>query len=167
MDADDRIRFAEEEARRLGFEAGLADGRHAALCQERDRLGELGASLLALERLRGDIVRASEADLLELAVRIAEVVVRERIARDDAVVVRALGVAVADVPHAESFTVRCHPDDEPKVAAALASTEGSHSIRADASVARGGCLVESSAGDVDVRIETQLRILEHELLSRS
>lgn len=167
LDREEDGRIVEDEARRRGFEAGQAAGRADALRESEERLAELAASISALATLHAQIVRAAEVDLLTLALRLAEAVVRDKISADDGVAARALGAALAEVPGAQSFTVRCHPDDESSIAAALTGAAGVHQLRSDPTLRRGGCVVESSAGDIDVRIETQLRILEHELLSRS
>jgi flagellar assembly protein FliH len=169
-DPESRIRHAEEEARAEGLARGLAEGQERARVEAEERLRALAASIEELAGYRLRLVREAERDLLELAVRIAEKVVRDTIARDGETVVRALRAALEELPRGEPCTVRCHPADEGALSGFLAGSgagPAACTLRADPALTPGGCVVESAAGDIDVRIETQLRVLEHELLARA
>lgn len=169
-DPELRIQEAEASARMAGYEDGLEEGRRRAETEAAGRLARLAESISAVGTLRATIVREAEQDLLQLAARIAEAVVRERVSADSAVAVRALEAALGDVPATEGFTVRCHPSDEEALRRRLeelAPSGASHTLRPDPGLSPGGCIVESVAGDMDARVETQLRMIEHELLARS
>ena len=170
LDPDAVLREAKAEAVERGYREGYDEGRGAALAEHRARIEAIGASLDALATLRSEIVRQAEQDLLRLAIRIAEAVVREKVAEDSGPAVRALADALAEIPRTETLTVRCHPDEEAPLTAWLGRPGGApdaFSVRPDPSIARGGCIVESPLGEIDMRVESQLRVLEHELLSRS
>ena len=170
LDPEAALRLSEEEARRRGHAEGLEEGRRAACEQAQSRLEELAASIRSVASLRSQVVRRAEQDLLQLATKIAEAIVRERIAESPEVAVRALRAAIDELPRNEPLTVRCHPGEEAALAEWLAGPGESgcpHTIRPDGSFSPGGVLVESAAGEIDVRVETQLRVIEHELLSRS
>ncbi len=169
-DPEERIRQAEAEARTRGRIEGLDAGRREAWAEVEAKLRQLSAAIASLVELRSGVMKRAEQDLLDLAVRIAETVVRERVSRDSEMVVRALGAALAELPKGEPFTVRCHPDDAAALESALTGIPGAGGdwrLQMDPSCSPGGCLVESEAGDLDVRIESQLRVIERELLSRS
>ena len=170
QDPAERLRALEEEARERGFREGFEEGRRLADEETTARLAQLASSIERLVTLRSETIREAEQDLLRLAVRIAEAVVRARVETDSEMVVRALRDAIAEVPAAETLTVRCHPEDEAVLAGWLGrSGQGPSAVtlRPDPALSRGGCVVESGAGQIDVRVETQLRVIEHELVSRS
>lgn len=169
-DRAEHLRLLEAEARERGWQAGYEAGRGLALEELGARIEALGKSIEALVPLRSEIVRQAEQDLLRLAIRIAEAVVREKVASDSGPAVRALAEALAEIPRTDALSVRCHPGEEPALAAWLSRPGGlpaAFTLRPDPSITPGGCIVESALGEIDVRVETQLRIIEHELLSRA
>jgi flagellar biosynthesis/type III secretory pathway protein FliH len=79
------------------------------------------------------------------------------------VIAREAQAAVALFARATRVTIEVSPEDAPIVAESMpqlsaALPEGATvSIVARAEIARGGCVVRSSEGTVDARIETQFR----------
>ena len=169
-DPAQHLRLLEAEARERGRQAGYEEGGRLALEKLGARIEALGESIERLVPLRSEIVRQAEQDLLRLAIRIAETVVREKVASDSGPAVRALAAALAEIPKTDAFSIRCHPGEEPALAAWLGRPGGlpaAFTLRPDPSITPGGCIVESALGEIDVRVETQLRVIEHELLSRT
>jgi flagellar assembly protein FliH len=177
-DPESRVREAVEEGRAQGFAQGIKQGRQAAVKEANARLENLLKTLADLSTLRERMIRAAEQDVVRLAAKIAGLVVREKIETDGeegAVALRALRTALEEFSKGDGFTIRCHPKDEEILrrqmgflsrAAGSASTEAI-TLVSDPSVSPGGCVVLSEAGEVDVTVETQLQVIEHELLSRS
>ena len=153
---------AQTDAARLRAQA-VADGREAGLAE----VTELVAGARA-ESARAR--REAEPELRALAVKIAEKILgRELSLRPD---------AVADVAHEalraagepEQLLIRAHPDDvaalereRPRLIERLRE-ERVLIVRADAQVARGGCVLETPLGVVDARLTTQLQAIERALM---
>ncbi|MEK6606206.1 MAG: FliH/SctL family protein, partial [Myxococcota bacterium] len=129
-----------EEARAEGLQQGLARATETMVRAE-----------AAARRVDGDFRR--------LAVGVAEKILgRELALRPDAVADICAG-ALDQVRGRQRVIVRVHPDDLPRV-------RRDHAIvtfRADAEIARGGCVVETEAGVVDARLSSQLAAIERAL----
>lgn len=183
----DRIRAearaaGEAEGRAAGLAQGLEQGRaqgagegHAAAHAEHS------AALAAIEEsfaaefarwmaMRDDAMRGAESELAGIAVAIAESIVREHVAADASVVERQARAAIGLFARATRVTIEVSPEDAPIVAEAMprlseALPEGAVvSIVASDGVGRGGCVIRSSEGSVDARIETQFRRMRQGLV---
>jgi flagellar assembly protein FliH len=69
---------------------------------------------------------------------------------------------LARVRRAQGIVLKVHPLDAAWLQqhatelSQRAELEGQLELRADATIARGGCLIESTLGEVDARIETRI-----------
>lgn len=115
---------------------------------------ELARRVLTIGRERETLLAGSERELKVLAVAIAERLAGTAFRADPAHVTELARDALTRARRARSIELRVHPDDEP----ALASSFASESVRviADASIARGGCLVKSELGVIDARLEARI-----------
>ncbi len=173
--ARDRIR---EEARRAGYEEGLAEGREAAGRAERERIAResdgladaLRAAAGALEAARVRIAAEAERDLVRLAVRVAERIVKAEIGAGRPVAAANLRRAVELTVRRREVKARVHPADRAALEACLpgllreVSDLGSVVLEADPSVPRGGCVVVTPEGSVDASVLAQLEEIERGLL---
>jgi len=149
--ARDAAHAAQARGHAEGLERGAEEGR-AALASEAERMRALCTQL---HELRAELARraADEAVMLahEAVCRLLGGDAATRAAVNDAITACAVGGA-DDV-----LTVSVHPDD-----LALFDGPGGSSVDAririvaSAAVRLGGCLIESRAGTLDARFETQL-----------
>lgn len=157
------LREARAEAEHLRAQA-MAEGRERGLAAVTELLAGARA---AASRVRQD----AAGELRALAVRIAEKVLgRELALSQEAVVdvtVQALGAATA----ARQVVVRCHPDDlaalergRPRLMQRAGRAQAVQ-LRADTTVGRGGCIVETELATIDARLSTQLDAIERALRS--
>jgi len=178
VDAGAEARAVVDEARRQA-EALLDEARAQAaqLHVEARRAGEVEGRALAEAAFTTALVEArAEADRIRrsalpsaqtIAVRMAEKIVGRVIALD--------ATAMADIARqaleaararAGVVSLRVHPEDwaaietaRPALAARLAKAVELRVVP-DAAVGRHGCVVESAAGRLDARLDTQLAALE-------
>ncbi len=160
-----------EQGRAAGFEAG----RNEAFEEQFTRLqtlitGWTGALEVFLES-RESLVRDARQDILELAVRVAERVLKREIEHDTGSAARQLEAVLALVLQPSTLRVEINVKDRDAVAAALpgllatfATTPHAEVLDA-ADVSPGGCRVRTESGMIDAEIETQLDRLVDELLS--
>jgi hypothetical protein len=100
-------------------------------------------------------------------------VVRRQVTQDPAVVVRQVECAVALFARATRVAIEIAPEDEPMVRDAFPSlcamlpADAEISLRARPGTSRGGCVVRSSEGTVDARIETQFRRIREGIIGQS
>ena len=112
---------------------------------------------------------AAESELRVLAVRIAEkILARELQLKPDAVA-DVVAQALAHAGEPRDVVVRMNPADleaiergKPRLIERVRSARAV-TFRADETLARGGCIVESELGVVDARLSTQLEAIERAL----
>jgi len=149
-----------DELRAEARRAGEAEGRETAEAAFTTMLVEARAEA---ERMRRAALPAAQT----IAVRMAEKIVGRVIALD-ATAMSDIARQALEAVRARSGAValRVHPDDwaaietaRPALAARLAKAVELRVIP-DAAVGRYGCVVESTAGRLDARLETQIAALE-------
>ncbi len=154
-----RIREAAEADRERVRAEAAAGGRQEGLAQ-----ASAAVARAALERDR--LLASAEKELVSLAVAIAAKILWREVARDDEVVVGMAARALAEARQRRQVTLRIHPADAQAVGRGHGRLRAALSrvrvidVREDPTVARGGALVETEAGVIDARLETQLAAIE-------
>jgi flagellar assembly protein FliH len=156
------------------YQRGVADGRRAAeeevarmqQTEEQARNQHMDTLALSFRTQLEALLGRIETDALRFALAVAERIVKREVRIDKEVVVRQIREAVKRVVGIDSIKIRVNPEDESIVrhhrSTILGSLESVREvlIEADASLDRGGCIIESAAGNVDARFETQMRQVE-------
>lgn len=147
-----------EQARAEGREQGRA---------------EVAATLVAAQKLAAQRVAGAEDELMTLGVRIAERILRRQLDLEPERVTDIARGALEQARAQRDLVMRVHPDDvsilereRPGLLARL-SVSAQLLIRADESIARGGCVIDSDLGTVDARLEVQLAAIERALREQS
>ena len=192
-DAKREVERVFSESRESGFEQGKAEGYATGLLEGRAAGEAAGraearaaheALILALEQSisaefgrwmshRESVMRDAEREMAKIAILIAESVVRRQVTQDPAVVVRQVECAVALFARATRVAIEIAPEDEAMVRDAFPSlcamlpADAEISLRARPGISRGGCVVRSSEGTVDARIETQFRRIREGIIGQS
>jgi flagellar assembly protein FliH len=116
-----------------------------------------GADTLAA--LREKVLRESEVDLLKLSSLVAKKIVLQEIKQDPQILANIVAATISCCSDQERITIRLSPDDYQMVMAnrqIIPGDEGRVALVPDNAVKLGGCLVETTTGTVDARIESQL-----------
>ena len=176
--AEQARRKGQQEGYQQGLADGRKDGREQALAEAREEFKQQQESLVSaltelvneLDLRKGRLLSQAHKDLVSLAVSIARKVVRSVAEASPAVAEENVREAVRLTGSASDVVVRVHPEQR-EFLELLAGQIGeqfgqSKHVRlvADESVDRGGCLVQTEAGEVDGRIETQVSRIADELL---
>jgi flagellar assembly protein FliH len=174
------IAQARAEAEQIKSKA-QAEGRQAALQAAetaiQNKLDEQLKQLLpALESAAQQIVQTKdlwqrhwEQNLLRLATKIAERVVRREIATEPEIPLTLVREALELASGSQKVTLHLHPADRAalgdrvqQLAARMAKLGPVHVV-SDETVTRGGCRVHTEFGVIDQQIESQLQRIEAEL----
>lgn len=153
-----------------GYQAGREQGRQEAFDRAQQRFSaDLDQLAQALVAAAGDInaksqarLEAAEQDLLEFAVQIAERVTKIVGAADTDVAQANLQSALMLVMSQSALVVKVHPGD-----LGALETFARHQLEkltdfphidfvADESIAAGGVIVSSAAGEIDATLEAQI-----------
>jgi type III secretion protein L len=154
-DAERRRDTIVEAAREEGFRQGIAAWDQA-----------LEAARQAQEALDARY----EPEIIRLALKVAEKIIGEELRSHPETIVSIARECLRSVRHEHSLTLRINPKEVEEVQRhldALVEVTGSGrriQVMADATVASGGCIVDSVVGVIDARLETQLKCLEEILL---
>lgn len=135
-----------------GMSTGLAEGRAHAMLQQQ-----------ALEALLGGLTvefsNASHAladDVLALALDLCKSMLRDTLKVQPERVLPVVREAIGCLPRiTQPATLTLHPDDATLVRDAMSSelTEAGWRVRADATLTRGGCRVETAESRIDATME--------------
>jgi len=162
-----------EEESRQRFEAGLAHGRSegsAEVARAVEMLQGYGNLLQAEKR---ELAVKAEQSALELAFTLARKIVGDELKARPAAVAEIAKMAVRQVMDCDQIRLRVNPDDLEHLRSiqgdleTMLSNKTSLEIRADQSVERGGCLIETERGNLDARISSQLETLRAGLQEKS
>lgn len=154
-----------ESAREAARKEGHAEGYENGMAEW------IGECRKVREALR-ELVDGSKPELIRLALRVAEKILRQKIEASPESIVPMIEDALKSVRAQQQSRIimRVHPDD----IATLESRKqrwiekypsiSSLEVRPEETLSRGGCRLETDFGMVDATLETQLRVIERHLL---
>ena len=156
---EDTLSSSREEARRAGWEQGLSEGRQAArgeLRLQADRLQHV------IEQLASPLAQTGQGiqdELVLLAMAIARQIVQRELSTQPEQIRDVVTQAIAALPAGNRHVrIHLHPEDAHLLAENLDVHEGSSwKVIEDASLTRGGCIVDTGATRIDARLETRLQ----------
>ncbi|MCM8749719.1 FliH/SctL family protein [Thermomicrobiaceae bacterium CFH 74404] len=169
LEAAEREREAAWEAMR---QAALAEARREAqqqMAEEMERTFGRFRSLVERAIVREDeLRRACYQELVRLAVKIAEVVIRREVRQDPEFLARLAAAALAQAPAGPISQILVHPDDLETMQRWLTyvwdGDQPALELATDPHVDRGSCVIGTPTGFIDARISTQLVEIERALL---
>ncbi len=157
------------ELTEAAFNKGVAQGRAEAITAQQKNLHEATVALTAgveeLVRIRQQDLDRMETETVRLSLAIAKKVIGYETEHGPVIegVVKAALKKVVDARH---LTVRLNPKDIQTVSGMqteLLRADDFSAIlhcEADETILRGGCIIETKLGDVDARIDQQVKIIE-------
>lgn len=158
QEAMQRALQIEDEARQRGY----GDGLGAAQAQTAELLGAVRTMAESAQKEKWSFINRNEADVVGLALQIAGKILDEKIALEPEVVFGIARKALSLAVEREQIRIRANPEDVELLKShkedLMSSIDGVHKIEVitDRRVGRGGCVIETVAGNVDARIESQL-----------
>ena len=148
--------------RAAAWEEGHVAGREAARAELEPALAALRAAAVGVDAERETVASQAERAAVELAVRIAEQVVRGAVEVAPERVLDAVSGALRRLIDRERIVVLVHPDDlalvrerTDEIISPLGGVEHCE-VQADRRVARGGAIVRTTEGEVDATLATKL-----------
>jgi flagellar assembly protein FliH len=154
-------------ARQEGFREGEAAGRSRAAAEAQPALEKLARSIEEVARLRPRLLRETEAELVELAMGIARRILRRELSVDAEALQGLVRGALEKLSAREICRIRAHPELEPGIRRCLErESQSGIQVIGDATLERGGILVETSRGKLDASLETQLAEIGRGLADR-
>ncbi|WDT75321.1 MAG: FliH/SctL family protein [Candidatus Manganitrophus sp.] len=165
-----RLSAIERDAYERGFASGERAGRELGLKQV-EASHQLVAQLIeALQKVKPTLLENAEKEILQIAVAVARRILRQEFSHNPEHLLRVIRAVLQKMGQIESLVIRLHPHDlerlrkeRNKVVELIGNVQWFR-LEPDASLLQGECLVESNAQIVDLRIDSQLSVIEEELL---
>jgi flagellar assembly protein FliH len=151
-----------EEAKRLGYEEGYLQSQHAVEQEYAARLEAVEQLYLTAVEERKRYLADAEPMIVDLACAIARKIMQRETHIQPDWILNVVRAALEEVNDAGKIEVRVHPEDFDLI---QANREGLRKevpgqtellVIPDRGVEAGGCVLHTSFGNIDARIDTQL-----------
>ena len=146
-------------------EAGREEGRAEASARIEEALETLNAAV----KERKHIIKDAEQEILRLAIKVAEQIIRSEVSMHRDVCLNIVAEAIGRVSDREQIIVRVNREDaeylkryKDRLAGMLDGVK-SFSIIEDANIEPGGCVIETNLGFIDSKISTKLKSIGESL----
>lgn len=155
-----------DEIREGAHEAGLQVGLAEVEAQRAELVGEFRQAVEAVDARFDEFWASVEPDVVRLTLDMARKVVGHEIEENNEFVLNTVKAGLRQLRERQELKVRVNPSDyeflRSKRDDILGSYDGIRSLEImdDRRVERGGCLIESTNGSLDARIETQFAEIE-------
>lgn len=156
------------EAHAAGLREGESRARAAAQAEVEAAVQRASASVQEISNLRNRLRREAEADLIRLAMAIARRILHRELAIDPEAMSGLILAALQRIQAQEVSRVRIHPDHLALLRNSVQKLGGAAGleISGDPGLARGSLIFETSRGNLDVSVESQLQEIERGLADR-
>lgn len=177
FDARSKAEAIREEARQQGYAAGAATARQEVEAELRaiwDRQtfaikGNIQAIIDSIIEAREELWHETEQEMVALVLDIARKVIKTEVKQNPEVIVEMIRHAMRRVVDKDSIRIRVSPEDVGVVREQredlLRILDGIRHLEIDDDrrIGRGGCVIETNAGTIDARVETQFEEVEEAL----
>ena len=169
-DKDNIVNEAKTSGQKQGFEAGYNEGLEKLKADYAKQINALNVLAGASFEVKNEIVYSSETEILELALLIAEKVVRVKFDNDINAVKSMTQTAISMLKEKENLKLVVNPKIIEYVKNLVPELEqdidgaGQIKIVQDKAVSPDGIVVESVSSRIDARISTQMETLARTLL---
>lgn len=130
---------------------------------------KLAEELLRAKMQAAELMKGMESQLIELALKISAKIIGRDLERDPMVVAEIAATAIETARASKAMILRVNPKDGATLRAAkpklmeLIGRSVEVSIRDDADIEAGGCIIQTEFGTIDGQIKTQYQMLENVL----
>ncbi|HNT36718.1 MAG TPA: FliH/SctL family protein, partial [bacterium] len=166
LERDEIQRRAYEEGYEKGLQEGLnkgtQQGRQEVLKVQKPIGDRLQGIVDAAEQAFSRVCTECEHDMIELIISVAEKVIHQQIDQSNEIVLNMVRETIARSADKREVLLRVNPDDvelvreHQEVLSAEFDDMRVLRLEPDPRITRGGCLLETSSGCVDGRVEAQL-----------
>lgn len=156
-----QIATAAKEAHEKGRLQGMREGREQHKMDVSQQLQAVETLLGELAALKANILENAEEQMLNLVFDVAGKVIHMEVSINRDVVLSVLKAGIKNIVDRENMKIRLHPQDYQYMMEIrpdfLRNFDGLKNVvfEADASLVRGGAIIESMFGEVDARLDHQ------------
>lgn len=151
-----------------GYQEGLVEGNEQALQNASGLLSLLQATIEEGVRIRANSLQALEDDFLKFSLLLADKLVRRSISEDISWLTPIVKDALRSLGTVDQIQVRLNPLDfsflQEREEGLQLATRAKLRFESDPTISPGGCLIESTHGLVDARLEKRLGKIAQQLM---
>lgn len=164
----------EEEKRRgyeEGYQLGIEDGNQLAKEQNQIQLQKAADILEQAYQEKAAIIQEADPFVIELTMEIAKKVIQQELKTHPDALLHIIKQTLSSVYETDSISIGVAPEDfsfvQKQREQLLAMNNGQVEIKVfpDYSIEQGGCIIRTSSGSVDARIDVQLSEIKKVLLA--
>ncbi len=148
-----------------GKQQGISEGQDLGKQEVESLVGTLNKLIAGVEKNNRELVEKSEPGIIKLVLDIARKVIQTEVKQDKSIVLKLVEEGIKSITERERLKIRVNLEDIENLMEnreiLLACADGIKSIefQKDARVGVGGCIIETPAGTVDARLDTQLEVV--------
>lgn len=156
------------------FAKGMDRGRSEVMVALKEKVDQatfaLKTAIEELGRVREKDVKQMEVETVRLSMAIAKKIIGAEVSRRE-VIAHVVKKAMQKVTDPRSLTLRINPKDSETLRelqesqSAIGDIPANFTLVEDESILQGGCIIETTLGDVDARIDQQIKLVEEQLSS--
>jgi flagellar assembly protein FliH len=168
-----QVQLEEEKKRgyQEGYEMGMDEGRNHGLLQYQELIQKAKGILEQAYEEKMAVIQEAEPFVIGLSVGIADKILQQELKTNEEALLPMIKQSLTSVYESTSLTLNVSPEDYPFVQKQreqlLAVMNGKVEVKImpDYSIRHGGCIIHTSSGSVDARIDVQLSEIKKALLS--
>lgn len=166
LDVENHRQDILNELEQQGYAQGYQEGRSQADIEGAEVVSQAIETLNKVRMAYPKAIKDNEEKLLKLAIEIAERIIMEEISIKPEIVQKTLEAAVRKVSDLEHVVIKASEEDLPVVLEKeeqfreMLKNVKNLEFTSSKKVQRGGIVIETTAGNVDAQISTQLSVLK-------
>lgn len=163
-----------EDIKKKGYELGYVEGKESAekeLNQQYQSILEQANSILKeAYEAKEQIIQDSEPIIIDLSMKIAEKIIKKELDSDVEIIKNITVEALKNVKEFEKISIYVNPNDfiylNGEREELLKNLNGQVDLMVypDSSILNNGCIIKTTTGTLDARIDTQLEQIKHLLV---
>ena len=157
-----------EKVRKGAFDQGVQQGRQDATTQMQDALDRLARTIQEVAQVKCKVRADAEHELVKLSLAISRRILHREVTADPQSLRGVVYAALQRLQNREITKIRVFPPSIPAIRAALERNGGMAAIEivGDGMLQPGALLIETSLGELDASVETQLQEIERGFADR-
>lgn len=166
IDPQSRIKALETEGYEKGYQVGLETGRQDGLNELASRVSAIDSIVRELSAYRDRKIKDTSEQIISLAMDIAKKVIQKEVEGDKDIVLFVAQHAMRKVSERqERITLKVNPIDYEVIIANTSTLKDASGVKdiivePDDTISPGGCYIISDRGEIDGRIEEQIKEVE-------
>ncbi|MFQ5455224.1 MAG: FliH/SctL family protein [Nitrospirota bacterium] len=165
----ERITVIKREAFQEGFQQGFKEGKEEGYRESDNRIKPVMSIIKDMDNFKEHILKESEHDIVQLSISIAKKIICQEIKLNKEIILNIVSSAIKKIVDRDQIWIKVNPNDAETLNHNLSKLTmytgdiKNITIKGDESISVGGCIIETSHGDVNAAIESQLYEIKEEL----